>query len=383
MASSIKSSEAEVRFRKMFVTVVVVLVTILFVSMIAPFLQALLLAAVLTGILYPLYVWLRERLANEIVASTSTVLLVLIAVVLPVLFLVGVFSREAIRLTEIVGPWVEQTANGEGLSSGLPQWLPFREQLEPYSNQIYGRFGDAISQIGTVLVNSLSKITQGTVAFILNLFIMLYALFFFLLAGPRLLKIFDYTPLTEMDRDVIVEKGISITRATLKGTIVIGVLQGTLAGAAFAVAGIPAAVFWGAVMALASIVPVLGTAIVWLPAVAYLLFQGDVPAGLGLLIWCVIVVGSVDNIVRPRLVGSDTRMPDVLVLLSTLGGIAMFGATGVVIGPVVAGLFLTSWHIFAATFSRELEPSARRRKQHDTALEKELNEHNEPSAMGE
>ena len=383
MASQINSSEADVRFRKMFVTVVVVLVTILFVRMIAPFLQALLLAAVLTGILYPLYVWLRERLANDIAASTSTVLLVLIAVVLPVLFLVGVFSREAIRLTEIVGPWVEQTTNGEGLSSGLPQWLPFRQQLEPYSNQIYGRFGDAISQIGTVLVNSLSKITQGTVAFILNLFIMLYALFFFLLAGPRLLKIFDYTPLTEMDRDVIVEKGISITRATLKGTIVIGVLQGTLAGAAFAVAGIPAAVFWGAVMALASIVPVLGTAIVWLPAVAYLLFQGDIVAGLGLLTWCVIVVSSVDNIVRPRLVGSDTRMPDVLVLLSTLGGIAMFGATGVVIGPVVAGLFLTSWHIFAATFSRELEPSARSAKRHDAALKKELNEHDEPSAMGE
>jgi predicted PurR-regulated permease PerM len=186
-----------------------------------------------------------------------------------------------------------------------------------------------------------------------------------------------------MDRDVIVEKGISITRATLKGTIVIGVLQGTLAGAAFAVAGIPAAVFWGAVMALASIVPVLGTAIVWLPAVAYLLFQGDIVAGLGLLTWCVIVVSSVDNIVRPRLVGSDTRMPDVLVLLSTLGGIAMFGATGVVIGPVVAGLFLTSWHIFAATFSRELEPSARSRKRHDAALKKELNEHDEPSAMGE
>jgi predicted PurR-regulated permease PerM len=180
-----------------------------------------------------------------------------------------------------------------------------------------------------------------------------------------------------MDRDTIVEKGISITRATLKGTVVVGVLQGTLAGAAFAIVGIEAPVFWGAVMALASVVPLLGTAIIWVPAVVYLLFQGDVAAGLGLLVWCATVVGGVDNIVRPRLVGSDTQMPDVLILLSTLGGIAMFGATGVVLGPVVAGLFLTSWHIFAATFRRELEPSGKTAKQHEAALEKQLNEHDD------
>jgi predicted PurR-regulated permease PerM len=305
------------------------------------------------------------------------VLVVLIAVVLPLLLLVGVFVREAARLTDIVGPWLEQAANGEGLPSRLPGWLPFAEQLEPYRDQIYTRFGEAISQLGTFLANSASTITQGTVAFVLNLFVMLYALFFFLLAGPRLLHVFDYTPLTDKDRDVIVEKGISITRATLKGTLVIGVLQGTLAGAAFAVVGIPSPVFWGAVMALASVVPLLGTAIVWVPAVVYLLFQGQIAAGVGLLAWCAVVVSGADNIVRPRLVGNDTRMPDVLILMSTLGGIAMFGATGVVIGPVVAGLFLTSWHIFAATFRRELESSPRTVKQNETALEERLSETDE------
>jgi predicted PurR-regulated permease PerM len=185
------------------------------------------------------------------------------------------------------------------------------------------------------------------------------------------LHVFDYTPLTDKDRDVIVEKGISITRATLKGTLVTGVLQGALAGVAFAVVGIPSPVFWGAVMALASVVPVLGTAIIWVPAVVYLLFQGQVAAGVGLLAWCAIVVSGVDNLVKPHLVGGDTRMPDVLILLSTLGGIAMFGATGVVIGPVVAGLFLTSWHIFAATFRRELEPSPRTVTQVENALDEE------------
>ena len=351
------------------------LLTGLFLQMIGPFLQALFLAAVLTGILYPFYMWLRGRFGKESFAAATIVALVLIAVVLPLLLLAGVFAREAARLTEVLGPWLERAANGEGLPGRLPQWIPFAEQLEPFRNDIYTRLGDAISQIGAFLANGASAVTQRTLTFVLNLFVMLYALFFFLLAGPRLLKIFDYTPLTELDRDVIVEKGISITRATIKGILVIGVVQGTLAGGAFAVVGIPGAVFWGAVMALASVVPLVGTAIVWLPAVVYLLFQGDVAAAIGLLAWCAIVVSGVDNIVRPHLVGNDTRMPDVLVLLSTLGGIAMFGATGVVIGPVVAGLFLTSWHIFAATFRRELEPTARIVKQQEAALEKQLNEH--------
>ena len=372
MAVPARREKADVRFRKLFVAIVVVLITVLFVDMIGPFLQALFLAAVLTGILYPLYVWLREHLRKDTLAAGVTVLLVLIAVVLPLLLLLGVFVRESVRLTDIVGPWLEQAANGEGLPSRLPSWLPFAETLQPYRDQIYTRFGEAISQLGIFLADSASKVTQGTFAFVLNLFVMLYALFFFLLAGPRLLRVFDYTPLTDLDRDVIVEKGIAVTRATLKGTLVIGVLQGTLAGAAFAVVGIPGPVFWGAVMALASVVPVLGTAIIWVPAVVYLLFQGQLAAGIGLLAWCAIVVSGIDNIVRPRLVGSDTRMPDVLILLSTLGGIAMFGATGVVIGPVVAGLFLTSWHIFAATFRRELEPSPRTVKQDEAALEHQL-----------
>ena len=374
MAVQTHKEKADVRFRKLFVAIVVVLITVLFLDMIGPFLQALFLAAVLTGILYPLYVWLRAHLRKETLAAGATVLLVLIAVVLPLLLLLGVFVREAVRLTDIVGPWLEQAANGEGLPSRLPTWLPFAEVLEPYRDQIYTRVGEAITQLGSFLAIRVSTITQGTVAFVLNLFVMLYALFFFLLAGPRLLRIFDYTPLTDMDRDVIVEKGISITRATLKGTIVIGVLQGTLAGAAFAVAGLPGPVFWGAVMALASVVPLLGTAIIWVPAVVYLLFQGQLVAGIGLLAWCAIVVGGVDNIVRPHLVGSDTQMPDVLILLSTLGGIAMFGVTGVIIGPVVAGLFLTSWHIFAATFRGELEPSPRTVKQVESDLEDQLGE---------
>lgn len=367
--------QSDVRFRKLFVTLVVAAISVLFVRMIGPFLEAMFLAAVLTGMLYPLHTRLTAYSKHESVAAATTVLLVLFAVILPLLFLGGVFTREALRLGEVIGPWVEQTANGNGDLMALPGWLPFAAELEPHRTQIYARLGDLIARAGTFLGESLSAITQGTLAFVLNLFLMLYAMFFFLLAGPRLLRIFDYTPLTERDRELIVEKGISITRATLKGTFVIGILQGTLAGAAFAVVGIGAAVFWGAVMALASVVPVVGAAIIWVPAGVYLLIQGELAAGFGLLAWCLLVVSTVDNVVRPHLVGADTRMPDVLILLSTLGGIVMFGATGVVIGPVIAGLFVTSWHIFAATFRRELAGTESTRREAEAALEQELDEH--------
>jgi predicted PurR-regulated permease PerM len=376
MSSQAADTQSDIRFRKAFVVVVVVIISVLFLRMVAPFLKAMFLAVVLTGILYPLYIRLRARLRRETLAAGTTVLLVFFAMILPLLFLGGIFTREAVRLSDVIRPWLEQTANGEGLaSSPLPAWLPYAEQLAPYRTEIYTRLGDVISQTGTFFADSVSAITQGTFAFVLNLFLLLYALFFFLLAGPRMLRVFDYTPLTQRDRDLIVDKGISITRATLKGTLVIGLLQGTLAGGAFAAVGIGAPVFWGAVMALASVVPVVGTALIWVPAVVYLLFQGEVGAGLGLLAWCAVAVSSVDNLVRPHLVGSDTRMPDVLILLSTLGGIAMFGVTGVVIGPVLAGMFLTSWHIFAATFRRELESTEHERQKDEAALEENPEEH--------
>ncbi len=145
-----------------------------------------------------------------------------------------------------------------------------------------------------------------------------------------------------------------MTRATLKGTLVIGVIQGTLAGLAFAVVGIEGALFWGTIMAVLSIIPAVGAAVVWIPAVIYLLSSGQVFAGLGLLLWCGIVVGSSDNILRPILVGKDTKMPDLLVLLSTLGGIGVYGALGVIIGPIIAALFLTVWALSGEAFKAVL-----------------------------
>ncbi|HEU4619865.1 MAG TPA: AI-2E family transporter [Gammaproteobacteria bacterium] len=347
----------EPRFRKLFAVAVVLAFSLLFFRMIAPFLEAVIVAAVLSGLLYPLFRRLARSLPNRPVAAVVTVVLVFVAVVLPILFIVFAFVREAARLTAEIAPWIQAQLSGEGPQLRVPDWIPFADYLEPYRDQILSRLGDIVSQAGAYLVNAASAITEGTLLFVLNLFIMLYTMFFLFMAGPRLATIFDYLPLTPEDLELIAEKGIAIARATIKGTIVVGLLQGLLAGAAFAVAGIQGPVFWGVVMAFASVIPGIGAAIVWIPAVVYLFVAGHVVAGIALLAWCMLVVSSVDNVVRPWLVGSDARMPDVLILLSTLGGIAMFGAAGIIIGPIVAGFFLTSWHIFSAAFRDELDKS--------------------------
>jgi predicted PurR-regulated permease PerM len=339
------------RFRRVFASILVVFFLLVFLRLVAPFLEAVVLAMVFSGLLYPLYKRLRRGLRNEALASLATTLLALIVVVLPLTLLVGVLAREAVRVTEIVAPWIDDRNVGE-LSLVLPEWIPYR-------SRVLENVGDVVNQVGTFVVDSLSRATQSTVIFLLNLFITLYAMFYFFIRGPSLLRLLhDYTPLDNDDKLVIAGKGVAITRATLKSVLIVGSMQGALGGIGFAVAGIESAVFWGIVMAVASAIPALGTALVWVPAVLALYLNGQPEAAIGLAIWCAAVVSTLDNIVRPRLIGKDTKMPDLLILLSTLGGIAMFGVSGIILGPVLAGLFLTSLNIFAATFERELKEGA-------------------------
>ncbi|MFT5702527.1 MAG: putative PurR-regulated permease PerM [Desulforhopalus sp.] len=194
---------------------------------------------------------------------------------------------------------------------------------------------------------------------LLNLFIMLYAMYFFLLSGRSLTeKIFSYVPLTRQDKDKMVEVGLSVSRATIKGTLIIGIIQGTLGGLGFYFAGVGSSVFWAAVMAVLSVLPGIGAMLVWGPAVIYLFMTGHMVEGGGLLVWCAVVVGTVDNLLRPILVGRDSQMPDLLILLSTLGGIALFGASGLVLGPILAALFLTVLTIYSEVFAEWLKLDA-------------------------
>jgi predicted PurR-regulated permease PerM len=180
-------------------------------------------------------------------------------------------------------------------------------------------------------------------------------MFFFLVDGDRILNwIMRYLPLKQEDGARMLDRFTSVTRATLKGVAVIGILQGTLTGAAFAVIGIPSAIFWGTVTAVMSLVPGIGTAIVWLPASIILASSGHYGQAIGLFAFCSLVVGGLDNFLRPRLVGQDTRLHELMILFGTLGGIMMFGVAGIIIGPIVSALVVTVWEIYGVAFKDSL-----------------------------
>lgn len=346
------------KFRRLTLLLMVALISVVFLFMIRGYLKAMFLAVVFSAMASPLYRWIREKVGGRrALASGLTLVAMILLVILPLSGFLGIVAAQAVELTENVVPWVqEKIKDPSSLHFTLPEWVPFQDKLAPYTKQIASKLGEAAGSIGRFLFTSVSAGTRGTATFFLNLFIMLYAMFFFLMQGESMRGSFlAYSPLSQEDKQRLLDKGISVARATIKGTLVIGIVQGGLGGIAFAVAGIKGAAFWATVMAVLSIIPAVGTALVWIPAVIYLLLTGHVGTGIGLAVWCAAVVGSVDNVLRPRLVGGDTEMPDLLILLSTLGGLSMFGAVGLIIGPVIAGIFMTVWEIYGTTF-REMLP---------------------------
>ena len=211
--------------------------------------------------------------------------------------------------------------------------------------------------MGSLVVDGLAAAGRGTARFILQLFIFLYAIFFFLLSGRETLdRILHLSPLNDEDEEQIMDRFLSVTRATLKGSLLIGGIQGVMVGVALSLAGVPGAAFWGTIVVVLSVIPGVGAPIVWLPAVLWLISTGELTAAGGLAAWCALVVGSIDNVLRPRLVGSDAKMSDLMIMISTLGGISLFGPVGFIVGPVVAALFVTFWDVYGRAFADSLPP---------------------------
>lgn len=349
----------ENRLRRVFLLVFVLGITVVFLAMIRSFLLTILLSAILTGLIYPLYTRLLPGLGGRRpLAALTTLLIGLLALAAPVVAVAYMVTAEAIRVSANVKPWIQEVAREPTALAPLLQRLPFAEQLAPYREQLLAKAGEWASGVGGFIVASLSTTTVGTVNVIVNFFILAYTVFFLLLDGPRLMhQIRRFLPLREGERDLLLDKFVSVTRATLKGTLVIGVIQGALGGLAFWVLDIDGAVFWGAIMAVLSVLPLLGGALVWVPAVIILALTGHFVKALVLAAFCALIVSSVDNVLRPRLVGRDTQMHDLMILFSTLGGIFMFGVLGFIIGPIIAALFQTAWELLGLAYEDILPPA--------------------------
>lgn len=337
----------------------VVLVTGAFVWTLWGFLLPLFWAVVLAVLFTPLYKWFCRRTGDRPTASALlTLLTVLLGVVVPLVGLGATVAEEALGVyDQVASGEIDLTEPVASVERALPGLRQRAEELGVDYDEALARARESVAgtavSVGQAVASQLLSVGQQTVRFTLLLAVTLYVLFFFVRDGDRLVEVVVRAlPLGDPRERRLLTKFAAVTRATVKGTFVIAAVQGTIGGIAFAVLGLGSPVLWGAVMALFSLLPAVGGAIVWIPAALYLLATGAwvkalILAGIGAGI-----MGTVDNALRPVLVGRDAGMPDYMILLSTLGGLATFGFSGLVIGPVVAGLFLTVWTLFTEEFGQ-------------------------------
>lgn len=342
------------------IILVLAVISVLFYQVIKPFLLSIFLAAIFAALFTPLYRWFLARVGNRPwLASLLTLLLVLFFVFVPLFMVFGTVLTQALDIAQSAKPWVQQQLAEPGLITAKLEALPFYEAVLPYKEMGLDWLGKVTGAVSKWAVDTIQALTLGTFSALLSIVIILYTMFFFLIDGDRLLYyLLYYLPLNDDDEKRLLRRFTSVTRATLKGTAVIGILQGILAGVALHVAGIPSALFWAVAMMFLSVVPGIGTALVWGPAVIFLIANGEYVTATLLAAYCVVVVGSIDNVLRPKLVGNDTRLHELMIFFSTLGGLAMFGFMGFVIGPIIAALFVTMWELYGAEFSEWLPTTA-------------------------
>jgi len=350
--------EKPTHFQSAFVILLVGAITWIFLSVIWPFTQALLFGAILAAFCQPAFRRLSRFLGGRRTLAASIILIALIIFLVgPVSTIAGVGVAQAIEVSNAAVPWAKKTF-GTTTTFDVHNWLaaqvPWAHHLIPDQETILGHISEAVKLSGAIVMDGMKRLTAGTAGVLLNLFVTMFATFYFMLNGTTVLdKILHYTPLSNDHAKLLLARFISVTRATVKGTLLIGTVQGILAGIAFYVAGLEGAVLWGALTILLSVIPGGGT-LVWIPAVIYLFYTGNHVAAICVAAWCVGVVSTIDNFMRPALVGKDAQMPSLMILIGTLGGLYLYGFLGFILGPLICGLFISAWEVYGAVFKDQL-----------------------------
>jgi predicted PurR-regulated permease PerM len=334
-------------------------VTLAFAWILWPYFGAVFWAAILAVVFAPTYRYISAHLGDRASAGAlATLVMILLIVILPAVLIGAMLLDEAMTT-------YQRIESGELDPAGYVRTI--FDALPTWTTDLLGRFGvSSLADVQEKLSSGIARaarffaygalnVGQNALEFVVSFFVMLYVLFFLLRDGASLrVRAREAVPLRrELQRD-LATRFVNVIRATIKGNVVIAIVQGTLGGIAFWALGVTGALMWGVLMAFLSLLPAVGTALVWIPVAIYLMLAGAFWKAIGLVAFGTLVIGLVDNVLRPTLVGKDTKMPDYVVLLSTLGGIAVFGFNGFVIGPIIAAMFIAVWDT-QATYARERE----------------------------
>ncbi|MFC4293267.1 AI-2E family transporter [Sphingorhabdus arenilitoris] len=319
-----------------------------------PFLGAIL-WAVITAIMFaPVHDRLMKRMPRRRnLTAMISLLLVIAIIIVPFLVVGGVLIEEVIRTySQLESRQIDFVAIFDQIRSAIPPSVA--AYLDKYDVGDLQALQEKVSNIATTGVSMAAEkalnIGQSAFGLALSLGVMLYLIFFLLRDGRDLTrKIGRSIPLATDRKAQLFEKFTTVIRATVKGSIVVAIVQGFLGGTIFWALGIQSPLLWGVVMTILALVPAVGSALIWLPVAIYLAITGDYLSASILAGFGVLVIGSVDNFLRPILVGADTKMPDYVILITTLGGLSMMGVNGLIVGPVIAAMFIASWEIFTAS----------------------------------
>ena len=337
------------------------IITLGFALIIWPFLLPMLWAALAAIMFQPMFQWFRKTMgggSNR--AAIATLLVITIAIIIPAFMIGGVVLDQA---TSVVVAFQEGRIDLAGWFETIFAALPavLRENLARSGLGspvlIQERAQDLALESSGLIARQAVSITGSAIGFVLSFGVGLYVTYFLLRDGkPIGNKIIDHLPLGSDIARELADRFLAIVRATVKGSVVVGLVQGALGSITYWIAGMPSVVLLGLLTAFFSLLPAIGPAIVWAPVALYLLAIGDIWQGVVVLVSGVAVIGMADNVLRPILVGRDTGIPDWIILVSTLGGIAALGLAGIVVGPMAAGLFLAGWSILYRSRNSEAGP---------------------------
>jgi len=333
--------------------VMLTLVTIAFFAVVTPFYSAVLWAVVFAIIFFPIHARIARRLdGHSNIAAAISVLTCLCLVIAPGLVVLTSLVNQASQLYQrIQSGEIDLPGLLEKLENALPHFV--RNYIETMDAEGLGQMWESVSSAvlggGSFFAGRALSIGQSTLGFFLSFGIMLYLLFFLFRDGRQLAQTIGRAiPLSDNHTRQFAGKFTSVVRATVRGNLIIAIIQGAIGGITFWALDLKPALLWGVAMSILSLLPAVGAALIWIPAAAYLALLDLWWQAVVLTLVGVFVIGLVDNLLRPPLVGQETKLPDYVVLISTLGGIALIGINGFIVGPMVAALFIAAWSIFVA-----------------------------------
>jgi predicted PurR-regulated permease PerM len=334
------------------------LVTLLFLYLLKPFFTPIFWAAVTASIFKPLYQRIRLKLKRPNLCASLMLLLIILIIILPAAVIGSLLVSESIQIYNSIGTDTSAIEKKVQHVIGLFADNPYMKRFPVDQSFIIEKFSEGVKSIANYLFVHLTDLTQNTIVFLVQFGVMIYTLFFFFRDTDRILgSIVRMSPLGEDRTKILYEQFTTTARATLKATIILGGLQGISGGLVFFLTGIEGAMVWGLLMMVLAILPGIGCSIIWAPAGLIMLLNNHFWEGVAILSFGVLVISLADNLLRPVLIGSDVEMHPLLIFLSTLGGLVVFGLSGFVIGPIITALFLAIWKMYETLYDDSRFPA--------------------------